>query len=156
MHDDALLRQTLVGKRHSLTSVSQRAPVQPAAHEHEKLPGVSEQVAAFEHGGTAAAHSLTFVSQRAPVQPSGQLQVGGTTPAAHTPLFWHGHAAQRKSLRVSHAENGTWPAGHVDLHATQTRSEVYVAGTVSYVDPATHAVSKRHTVLADNVQRANW
>lgn len=57
---------------HSLTSSAHRAPVQPVAHEQEKLPAVLVHAPPCWHG--VVRHSLMSVSHALPLKPTAQEQ----------------------------------------------------------------------------------
>jgi hypothetical protein len=89
---------------HSLTSIEQVSPSNPAMQAHTKLPiatvsekNESRQTPEFTHG--AEAHSFTSIWQDSPVHPEAHEQEKLATKSVHAvAAFWHGSGEQSSTL----------------------------------------------------------
>ena len=85
-----------------MTSLAQRGPVQPAAHEHVNEPAELTHVPLLLHRvePPTAVHSLTSCVQRSPVQPVVHAHVNDPSVFEHEPLLAHGETGPHSLMSV--------------------------------------------------------
>ena len=83
--------------RHSLTSVSQNVPVNPARHSQDVVLSPSMQTPLFIQM-LSVGEQDDCISQVSPAKESGQEQINLSVPSSQVPLFWHGLGLQLSML----------------------------------------------------------